>query len=423
MWVTLTHRPTVTADTATEQRVFGNRDFRRVFAAAAVSNLGTQISYLAIPLVAVLALNASPGQVGALGTLSTVAFLLIGLPAGAWVDRARRRQVMVVADLVRMVLYGSVPLVWWFGGLTIWQLYAVVLLGGVATVFFDVSNQSFLPHVVGRAGLVNANSALVLLDAGNQVAGRSAGGFLVALLTAPAAVLVDAASYLWSALCILTVRKPEAKPVRKPGARLSREVGEGVKFVVAQPILRAIAIASTINNLSIQLTVTMLPVLFVRVLGLSVGDLGLFLAIGGIGVFIGARVARLLGNRLGNGRTLWMIGVAIAPAGFLLPLIGHGVMLRLAVLAWLLTTFRVGVNNVIQVSFRQHCTPDHLLGRMNATMRFVLTGALAVGSALSGALAELYGVRAALWVSAIGLATVWIPIFLSPLRTTRDFPS
>lgn len=410
-------------DPEDHEKVFRNRNFRRVFAAAAVSNLGTQISYLAVPLVAVLALNASAGEVGLLGTLSTAAFLLIGLPAGAWVDRARRKIVMVTADFARFLLFGSIPLAWWLGVLSIWQLYAVVLLAGVAQVFFDVANQSFLPHVVGRPGLVNANSALVSLDAGNQVAGRSAGGFLVQLLSAPAAVLLDSVSYLWSALCIIAVRKPEPKPERKPDRHLVKEVSEGVRFVTGQPVLRAIAIASTINNLSIQLCVTLLPVLFVRELHLSVGALGFYLAVGGIGVFVGARVARPLARTLGNGQTLWIVGIALAPFGFLLPLIARGPMLWFAVLAWLLTTFRVGLNNVIQVSFRQRSTPDHLLGRMNATMRFVLTGALAVGSALAGLLGEVYSVRTVLWVGAVGLALVWVPIFLSPLRTTRELPA
>jgi MFS family permease len=399
-----------------------DRQFRRFITAAAAGKLGTQIGYVAIPLLAVTTLHADAGQVGLLATLSTLSFLLIGLPAGAWVDRVRRRKVMIAADVARGLLLASVPAAWLTGHLGIGQLYAVVLLNGVATVFADVGEQSFLPALVGRAQLPAANATLVGMDALNQIAGRSAGGLLVQLISAPAALLVNACGYLWSAAWLTTIRKPEPTPVRGPDKRLVKEIKEGLVFVVGHPVLRAIALASACNNLSIQVSVTMLPVLFVHDLGFSEGVLGLYLAVGGLGVLLGSRAAKRIGPRLGQGRTLWIVGLVVAPFGFLVPLASSGWGLCPAVLGWLLTTFRVGVNNVIQVSFRQRCTPDGLLGRMNATMRFVLTGALAIGSALAGAIGEFAGARAALWVGAAGLAVVWIPLYLSPLRTMRNWP-
>lgn len=402
-------------------------DFRRLFAAAAVSQLGTQTGYVALPLVAVLALNASPGEVGLLATLSTVAFLLIGLPAGAWTDRLRRRRLMIAADVVRAALLASVPACWAMDRLTLTQLYAVVLLCGCATVFFDVAAQSHLPELVGRDALLAANSGLVGLGAVGSVAGRGAGGPLVQLLSAPAAVAADAVSHLVSALCLSRIRKPEpprpARPVRGGAPGLRKQIGEGLTHVLGNPRLRPLAVAGALTNLGMQLVNTMLPVLFTRELGLSASALGLFWSVGGIGVLTGSRLARPLATRLGYGRTLGAAGLVVAPAGLLLPLIDTGVWLWAAAAGWFLTTVKMGVDNVLAVSLRQRLTPDGLLGRMNATFRFLLTGALAVGSALAGLLGAQVSVRAALWAGGVCLALVWLPVLLSPVRSLRELPA
>lgn len=413
------HRPPRPPDGAPLR---GNRDFHLLFAAAAASKLGTQISYLAIPLLAVTTLDASPAQVGLLGTLSTVSFLAIGLPAGVWVDRLRRRRLQILADLTRMVLLASVPVTWWLGWLSMELLYAVVLAVGVGTVFFDVAAQSYLPQIVGRDGLVVANARLASADAVSQVAGRSVGGFVVQLLTAPVALLVDATSYLWSALCLLRIRDPDARPPARPDRHLAREIGQGIRFVLGHPLLRPLAAAGAVTNLSVQLTVTLMPLVFVRELGLSAGALGLYLAVGGAGVLVGSLNANRVARWLGYGRAMWIVGLVSAPAKLVIPLIDRGPLLWLAAGGWLLTTVQVGINNVLQVSLRQRVTPDGLLGRMNATMRFLLTGAVALGAAAAGLLGEVAGLRFALWVGAVGLALVWVPAYLSPIRRMRDLP-
>lgn len=217
------------------------RDFRTLFTATALTQLGTNIGYVALPLIAVAALDASAGQVGALATLGTLAFLVIGLPAGAWVDRMRHRRVLVVADLVKAALYASVPLAWWLGGLTLWQLYAVALLSGCATVFYDVASQSVLPQLVGRDHLVQANAAVVGLMAVGNIAGRGAGGALVQLLTAPAAVAATAVSHLGSALRLIALRDtpapaPAAPRVGAPGAPgLGAQIGRACGTSSATP--------------------------------------------------------------------------------------------------------------------------------------------------------------------------------------------
>lgn len=398
------------------------RDLHLLFAAAAASKLGLQVGSLALPLVAVLALSASPGEVGLLATLTTAAFLLIGLPAGVWVDRMRRRGVMIAADLARAVLYASVPVAWWLDALTISQLYAVALLTGVATVFFDVSAQSYLPHVAGRDRLIEANSVLGSIDSVVHIGGRSAAGFLVQLASAPAAVVVTALGYLVSGGFLLGIRRREPAVPAPDGPRppMVRSIGDGVRFVAGHPVLRAVAVAGAMTNLGMQLILVMLPVLLVDRLGLSAGVLGLFFAVGGVSGLIGAATATGVVRRLGAGRALWLLGVVIAPAGLLVPLIDAGPLLWLAGLGWVVVVYKIAVDNVVLVSFRQKVTPDHLLGRQTATMRFLLTGAVAIGAGLSGLVGGAFGPRTALWAGAIVLALVWVPLYLSPLRRLRS---
>ncbi|WP_411147819.1 MFS transporter [Streptomyces sp. A30] len=397
-------------------------DFRALFAATALSQLGTNIGYVALPLLAVAALDAGPGQVGALATLGTLAFLLIGLPAGAWVDRMRHRRVLIAADLARTALFASIPLAWWLDALTLGQLYAVVLLSGCATVFFDVGSQSALPQLVDRDALVPANAAMVGLQAVGNVAGRGAGGGLVQLLGAPVAVLCTAVAHLASAVQLVFVRGKEAPSGPARGTGLAAQIAEGLRHVLGNRELRALALTGALTNHGSQLVNTMLPILFVQELGLSAGALGLYWAAGGVGLLLGARCARPLAARLGHGRTLGLGGLVLAPAGLLVPLIGPGPWLWIAGAGWTLAMFKTGVDNVLGVSLRQRMTSDDLLGRMNATFRFLLTGALAIGAAVSGLLGELAGVRATLWVGGAFLAVAFLPVFLSPVRTRRDLP-
>ncbi|MER6355661.1 MFS transporter [Streptomyces sp. NPDC001634] len=399
------------------------RDFRALFAATSLSQFGTNTAYVAVPLIAVSALDANPGQVGTLAALSTVAFLLIGLPAGAWVDRMRHRAVLIAADLTRAALFASIPLAWWLDALTLGHLYVVVLLSGCATVFFDVGSQSVLPQLVGRDGLVRANAAVVSLIAVGNVAGRGAGGGLVQLLTAPVAVACAAAAYLASALRLTAIhRTPAPAPALGRPTRLRAQIGEGLRHVLGNRELKALAVTAALSNLGTQIVNTILPVLFVRQLHYPAGVLGLFWAAGGAGLLLGARWARPVAARLGHGRALGLAGLCLAPAGLLVPLIGRGAWLWAAGAGWLLAMFKIGLDNVLGVSLRQHMTPDHLLGRMNATFRSLLTGALAVGAAVAGLLGELTTVRTTLWVGGAFLAAAFLPVFLSPVRTRRALP-
>ncbi|MFF5706390.1 MFS transporter [Streptomyces sp. NPDC012794] len=393
-----------------------NPDFRALFGAAALSQFAANTGYIAVPLLALTALDASPAQVGALAALSTAAFLLIGLPAGAWVDRLRTRRVLITADLARAGLVASLPLAWWLDVLTLPQLYAVVLLTGCATVFGEVGSQSALPQLVGRGGLVRANAALATLMAVANIAGRGAGGALIALLTAPVALACAALGHLGSGLRMLSVR-PVPKPPAAARIPLRAQISEGLRHVLGHSELRALALTASLNNLGGSMINAMLPVLFVAELGLSAGALGLFWAAGGAGLLCGARLARPFAARAGYGTALTL---SLTPAALLVPMADRGPWLWAAGAGWLVSTVTIGSGNVLGVSLRQHLTPDPLLGRMNATFRFMLTGAIALGSAASGLLAELAGLRTTLWAGAALLALSFVPTLLSPIRGRRS---
>ncbi|KRD23446.1 MULTISPECIES: MFS transporter [unclassified Streptomyces] len=398
--------------------------FRTLFAASALSHLGSNIGYVAIPLLAVTTLDAGPGQAGALAALSTAAFLLIGLPAGAWVDRLPGRRLLVAADAARAVLLASIPFAWWLGVLSLPQLYAVVLLTGCATVFFDVGSQSVLPELVGRERLVPANAAIVSLMAGANIAGRGTGGFMVQLLTAPLAILGGALAYLASA-CGLTgiARHPARTEPSTARRRLRAEIMEGLRHVLGTRELRPLALTAALTNLGAQMINAMLPVLFTRELHLPAGALGLYWAAGGLGILLGARLAHPLAARLGHGRTLALAGLWFAPAAPAIALVDAGPLLWVAGAGWLAAMTKTGIDNVLGVTLRQHLTPDPLLGRMNATFRFLLTGALAIGSALGGLIGEAANVRIVVWAGAVCLAGAFLPVFYSPIRALRELPA
>jgi MFS family permease len=402
--------------------LLADHDYRALFAGTTAGQLGHQVSQLALPLVAVLAVQATEFQVGLLMATMTAAFLVIGLPAGAWVDRLRRRGVLITADLARAVLLLSVPVAWWMGVLTMAHLYTVALLLGMLTVFFDVAYQSYLPHLVGREKLVEGNAKLESVRAVTQIAGPAVGGQLVQWLSAPVALVADAAAMVVSALFVLRIRKREPMPERKPGRHLLHEIREGLHFVVRQPLLRSIAMSIGWFNLSASITQTMLLVFLARDLGIGAGTIGLMLTVVSIGGLLGAFSARRVAAWIGQGRVIWMSVAFTSPVALLLPLAQPGWRLWAVAAAQIVLSAGVVVYNVNQLSFRQTITPDHLLGRMNATMRFFVWGTLPIGGVLAGVLGEALGARTTVWVGAIAGCLAFVPVFLSPLRSMRSLP-
>jgi MFS family permease len=400
-----------------------HRDFLLLWSGETVSQVGTMISHLALPLLAATVLGATPWEMGLLVAAERAGFLLVGLPAGALMDRLPRRPVMIAADLVRFALFASIPVAWWLGVLTFAQLVAVALLGGVATVFFDVGYQSVLPAVVGRGGLVEGNAKLESTRAAAEAAGPALGGGLVQLAGAALAVLLDALSYLVSAAFLARMRTVEVVATRDPARSLRADMAEGLRFVLGHPLLRPIAACTGTANLFGGVLSAVSVLFLAREIGLPAGVVGLVLAAGSVGGVLAAVTAGGWIRRFGQGRTLVSALLVTGPITLVLPLTTAG-----AGLAWFAVgTFAVAyggvVYNVAQVSFRQSVCPDRLLGRMNASIRFLVWGTIPLGGLLGGAMGELLGLRATLLVAGAGfvLAPLWL--VASPLRRLRDLPA
>jgi MFS family permease len=381
------------------------------------------VTTLALPLAAVLVLHASTFQVGLLTTAGFAAFLLVGLPAGAWVDRLRRRPIMIAADAVRAVALVSLPVAYGLGVLTLGQLYAVTFVAGVATVFFDVAYMSYLPGLVGLDNLVEANGKLQATVSLAQVGGPSVAGFLVGALGAPFAFVADAVSFVVSVVSLGAIRHREPAPERAGRQRLRAEIAEGVAFVAREPILRMIAGCTSTWNLFSSAIYAITVVFLVRQVHLEATTIGLITSAGAVGGVIGGLTASMLRRRVGSARIIWVSAIVTAPFALLIPATFPGPGLLFFTVATFVTSFGSVVYNVSQASFRQLLCPPGLLGRMNATVRFIVWGTLPLGGLLGGTLGSWLGNRGAIWVCAIGvtLAPGWL--LASPLRRLRDTPA
>ncbi len=398
-------------------------EFRRLWIGETVSQFGTMVSQLALPLVAILVVHASTFEVGLLTAFETAAFLVVGLPAGAWVDRMRFRWVLIVNDLIRAVMLGSIPLAQLMGILTIGQLYVVALVTGVSTVFFDVAYQSYLPELVDRKLLVEGNAKLQASESVSQIAGPSIGGLLIQALTAPYAVLIDALSFLWSAGWVAAIKVRPPRPERKSDRNLRREIGEGLRFVLGNRILRAIAMCTGSSNLFASMAVAVFYVLLARDLHLAPGVIGLIISTSAVGGLAGSLVASKFAARVGQGPAIWISAAAIGPFSFVAPFVHRDWTLGLLAVAQTGMWMSIVVYNITQVSFRQGLCPPQLLGRMNATMRFLVWGTMPLGGVIGGALGSAIGVRPTLLVVAVGELLAFLPVLGSPLRRMRELPS
>ncbi|NUT55434.1 MAG: MFS transporter [Thermoleophilia bacterium] len=401
-----------------------HRDFRNLWAAETVSQLGSQVSGLALPLVAILVLDATAFEVALLGVIDFAPFILISLPAGVWVDRLRRKPILVSADFGRALLLASVPVAYWLDALTIWQLYVVGFCVGVLTVFFDVSYQSYLPSLVARNQLVEGNSKLEVSRSGAQLAGPGLAGALIELIRAPAAVFVDAVSFFLSAVFLFRIRAEERAPTkaeREAGPGMKEEIKEGLHWVFGNRYLRWIAASTATFNFFGNIIFAIYLVYAVRVLDLRPGVIGVVFAIGSIGYLAGALVSNRLSRRFGVGPTI-VIGAAGSVSLLLLAAAPESNPIPFLIASQAISSMGVPIYNITQVSFRQAITPERLQGRMNSVMRFIVWGVMPLGALLGGALASWVSLRFAIWVGAIGMSLAVLPVLLSPVRTLREMP-
>ena len=393
-----------------------DRDLRLLLAGQAASELGSQVGGIALPLVAVLGLGAGPLQVGLLTAAGTLSFAVLALPAGVWVDRVARRPVLVGADLVRGVALLTVPVAAGLHRLSLVQLAAVALAAGMARVLFDVASPSYLPALVGRDQLVRANAWLESSRSATQLTGPGLGGWLVQLAGAPLAVAADAASFLASAGCLLAIGTVEPRPARSGRRSLRRELAEGLRFVLGQPVLRAITACTALTNLLWAAAGTVQLLFLVHQVGLDPAAIGLLLSAGAAGGLVAALAATRVARGADTTRLIWLPVTVTAPFALCTPLTAPGWRVALLPLGVAVTSFGQVLYNIAQMSYRQALCPPELLGRMNASIRFLVFGALPLGGLLGGLAGERLGVHATLWLCGIGLALTPIPLLASPLR-------
>lgn len=397
-------------------------EFLKLWGASAIDNLGSQVSALALPLIAALTLAATPWQMGLLSAAGSAPTLLVGLFAGVWVDRSRRRPMMIAANLGSAALLLTIPLASAFGVLRIEILCLVALLAGALTVLFDVAYLAFLPSLVGRERLVEGNGKLESTWAAAQVAGPGLGGLLISAVGAPFAVLIDVLSFLASAILIGRIRVAESRPeARDQRSGLLAEIHEGLETVFAHHTLRVLAGSSATANLFGRVFMAVYVLYMTRDLGLTAVGVGLVFATGGLGALAGSLVAEPAARRYGPGPTMivaqllfGVTGLAV-PLAVLVPKVALPMIVASEFTQWMmyLTYF------VNAVSVRQAITPDRLLGRVNATMRFLGGGALPIGALIGGALGGMIGLPLTLVVAEFGMLLAFLWLLLSPVRDLR----
>jgi MFS family permease len=394
----------------------------RLWSAQTISQFGSQITALALPLVALLVLDVSAFQVAVLTTVEWLPWLLVSLPAGAWVDRMRRRPVLILADLGRGAALLSIPIAYWLDALTLGQLYVVGFATGVLTVFFDVAYQSYLPSLVERRQLSDGNSKLEISRSAAGLVGPGMAGLLVQLVTGPVAVLGDAISFFVSAGFLGGIRREERFEPGPKESRLVHEIVEGIRYVLGNEYLRPSMAFVAVSNFFNQVVWTMFVVYAVRSLGWTPATIGLVLALGNLGFLAGAVLAPRIASRAGVGVTMiataalccWpLLLVPVAPAEYAIPAV---------VVALVVVSFGGVVYNVVAISLFQAITPDRLLGRMNASRRFVVWGVVPLGSLTGGVLTALIGLRPTLFVGAVGASLAFLPLLFSPVRSLHDVP-
>lgn len=408
------------------QRLVRHRDFRRLWAAQTLSMLGSQITALAIPLLAVVTLEASAFDMGVLALAASLPAPLFGLLAGVWTDRVRRRAILIGADIGRAVLLGTVPLAVFLDLLTIPYLGAVVAVVAFFGIWFDVAHASLLPSLIRPEQLVEGNSKLEISRSGAMIAGPGLAGLLIQAISAPAAILIDACSYLVSAVLLVRIRTEEVLPDRARSKRpVWKEAREGLSAVFQDRRLTSMALSLSVFNLFSNMLNALFVLYAVQELGIEAAALGLIFAVGSAGFLVGAAAAGWVARRIGVGRAI-IYGAVISDLALLLvPLAGirQDLALPLLIASRVIATLTGPVTAINQLSLRQSVTPHRLLGRVNATMLVLALGLAPLGALLAGSLGEMIGLQTTVTVAAIGVQAGFVILLVSPLRSIVSVPA
>lgn len=405
-------------------RLWRHSDFLKLWAGQTISVVGSQVTVLALPTIAILLLHATAAQVGLLASLERLAFPILALFAGVWIDRVRRRPLMIAADGLRAAALLSIPLVAAVGTLTLLQLYAVAAILGVGTVIFDIAYLAYVPTLAGRADLLEANTKLEVSHSGSYLTGPALAGGLIQLVGAAQAILADALSFLVSVGTIAWIRHPEPSPRVEGYPHLSvlADIRAGIRLVFGNPILRNMALLLTIGAVGFHLAEPAFYLFAYRNLGLSPGALGLVFAAGGVGAVIGSLILGTVVRHLGLGPTLAITTSGVGIAFLMWPLALIGPPLAVLLVAEFVVGICDSIYNISQVSLRQSVTPDHLQGRMTATLRTMFWGAWPLANLAGGILAGAVGAPITIVIGGlIGMASALIIIF-GPIGRLRVQP-
>jgi MFS family permease len=406
--------------------LWSNNAFVRVWAAASISIFGSLITRIALPLVAILTLDAGAIEIAVLRSMDLAAALVVGLVAGAWVDRLRRRPVLIWADLGRAALLGIIPVSFLLGTLALWQLLAVAAAAAVLTTFFDAADNAYLPTIVERERLLEANSALAASGSVAEFAGFGISGILVQLLTGPITIVINAVTYLVSAVLLLTVRHEEAPPPpREDREPVLDEIRHGIRLVRNDPILRAFAGAQMLMSMLWGVFGATWFLFAIDELGVSPALVGIVAGVGGASSFIGAVVASRSTRRWGIGpvaivamllSALGNLFIPLAPAG--LPLVAVAFL----VAQQLIADSAITVYDVTETSVRQALVADRELGRVASTFHVLSAGAQLFATIGAGLLAEVIGLRATSFLAPLGGLLAASVLYWSPVRTLLVLP-
>jgi len=393
----------------------------KLWAGQTISELGSRITRDGVPYAAVLVLNAPASQMGFLTAVGAASVLLFGLLAGVWVDRVRRRPILIAADLARAAILASIPIAAFAHRLSMVQLYVVIAMTGFCTVFFDVAYQSYLPSLVERENLLEGNSKLAMSSSAAEIAGPSLTGILVQLITAPIAILFDAISFLISAVSVILIRKPE--PPHQAPTTTPHPIA-GLRFVFGHPLLRPLAFFSITTFFSMGLLGPLYVLYAIRELHISSAELGLAISMGGAGSLIGATLAPAIGRRLGLGHTFIGSALAMAAAYAFIPLAQgpRPLPLIFLMIQQLIGDFAFSTYLINVLTLRQSLAPEEMLGRVNAAMQLMTRGVFPVSALAGGILATAIGIRPTLTIAVSGLLAASLWLIASPLRGlgTRD---
>jgi MFS family permease len=404
-----------------------HRDFLKLWSAETISQFGTQVTLLALPIIAATTLNVTPFEFGMLATVEFLPFILLSLPAGVWVDRLRRRPILIAGDLVRAAALISIPIAFALDALTIWQLYVVGFINGCATVFFDVAYQSYLPSLVDRDQIVDGNAKLQTSMSAAQITGPGVSGILIGAFTAPFAILLDALSFVVSALFMFAIRRHEAAPepiLNEHGERPSMrsEIVEGLRYVGRQRFLRSIAATTGLSNFFSNVVYSILILYLVRELLFTPEVLGFAFSVGAVGFLLGALIANRVASRFGIGPTIVASALTFGPSALLIAVAPPDVAVPFVAASVFVGGLGGAIYNINQVSLRQAITPERMQGRMNATMRFIVWGTIPIGATAGGFLGGVIGLHETIWIGAIGGTFVFLPVLFSPVRSLERIP-